>query len=306
MKQYISYLENIRHLSPATVRAYSGDIAEFISFMEESGYSVSNPDRNSGRRYVAHLSKKGFDARSINRKISALRKFYDYKIREKETEFNPFDYVKSQRVDKKLPLYMTSSELNQLDELSEERESSNPMLGARDEALFSFLYASGCRISEALSIKVRDLDFASGQVLITGKGNKQRFVFFGRQTAEILKAYLPLRQQVVTKEGTDTETLFIDYKGNPLTARGATWILRQYKMNAHIDKNVTLHTFRHTFATHILESGADIRAVQELLGHAGLSTTQIYTHVGIGRLKDIHRTTHPHGRLGQKGGENGI
>ena len=306
MKQYISYLENIRHLSPATVRAYSGDIAEFISFMEESGYSVSNPDRNSGRRYVAHLSKKGFDARSINRKISALRKFYDYKIREKETEFNPFDYVKSQRVDKKLPLYMTSSELNQLDELSEERESSNPMLGARDEALFSFLYASGCRISEALSIKVRDLDFASGQVLITGKGNKQRFVFFGRQTAEILKAYLPLRQQVVTKEGTDTETLFIDYKGNPLTARGATWILRQYKMNAHIDKNVTLHTFRHTFATHILESGADIRAVQELLGHAGLSTTQIYTHVGIGRLKDIHRTTHPHGKLGQTGGENGI
>ena len=153
---------------------------------------------------------------------------------------------------------------------------------------------------------MRDLDFASGQVLITGKGNKQRFVFFGNQTAEILKAYLPLRQQVVTKEGTETEALFIDYKGNALTARGATWILRQYKMNANIDKNVTLHTFRHTFATHILEGGADIRAVQELLGHAGLSTTQIYTHVGIGRLKDIHRMAHPHGRLEQKGEENGI
>ena len=274
--------------------------------MEESGCSVANPDRNSGRRYVAHLSKKGFDARSINRKISALRKFYDYKIREKETDFNPFDYVKSQRVDKKLPIYMTTGELERVDDLAVEKEASHPMLGARDEALFSFLYASGCRISEALSIKVRDLDFASGQVLITGKGNKQRFVFFGKQTAEILQAYLPLRQQVVTKEGTGTEALFIDYKGNALTARGATWILRQYKMNAHIDKNVTLHTFRHTFATHILESGADIRAVQELLGHAGLSTTQIYTHVGIGRLKDIHRSTHPHGRLEQRGEENGI
>ena len=306
MEQYISYLKNIRHLSPATVKAYKGDIAEFISFMEESGYSVGSPDRNSGRRYVAHLSKKGFDARSINRKISALRKFYDYKIREKETDFNPFDFVKSQRVDRKLPLYMTQGELQQVDSLAKEKESSNPVLGARDEALFSFLYASGCRISEALSIKVRDLDFASGQVLITGKGNKQRFVFFGKPTAEILQAYLPLRQQVVTKEGADTEALFIDYKGNALTARGATWILRQYKMNAHIDKNVTLHTFRHTFATHVLEGGADIRAVQELLGHAGLSTTQIYTHVGIGRLKDIHRTTHPHGRLEQKGAENGV
>ena len=306
MKQYISYLENIRHLSPATVKAYSGDIAEFISFMEESGLSVTNPDRNSGRRYVAHLSKKGFDARSINRKISALRKFYDYKIREKETDFNPFDFVKSQRVDRKLPLYMTTGELKQVDNMAKEKESSNPMLGARDEALFSFLYASGCRISEALSIKVRDLDFSSGQVLITGKGNKQRVVFFGKPVAEILQAYLPLRQQVVTKEGTDTEALFIDYKGNALTARGATWILRQYKMNAHIDKNVTLHTFRHTFATHVLEGGADIRAVQELLGHAGLSITQIYTHVGIGRLKDIHRTTHPHGRLEQKGAENGV
>jgi len=306
LEQYISYLENIRHLSPATVKAYSGDIAEFISFMEESGYSVKNPDRNSGRRYVAHLSKKGFDARSINRKISALRKFYDYKIRAKETDFNPFDYVKSQRVDKKLPVYMTTGELERVDDLAVEKESSNPVLGARDEALFSFLYASGCRISEALSIKVRDLDFASGQVLITGKGNKQRFVFFGKETAENLKAYLPLRQQVVAEEGTGTEALFIDYKGNALTARGATWILRQYKMNAHLDKNVTLHTFRHTFATHILEGGADIRAVQELLGHAGLSTTQIYTHVGIGRLKDIHRATHPHGKLEQKGEENGI
>lgn len=306
MEKYISYLENIRHLSPATVKAYKGDIAEFISFMEESGCSVGSPDRNSGRRYVAHLSKKGFDARSINRKISALRKFYDYKIREKETDFNPFDFVKSQRVDRKLPLYMTTGELEQVDNMAKEKESSNPMLGARDEALFSFLYASGCRISEALSIKVRDLDFSSGQVLITGKGNKQRFVFFGKPVAEILQAYLPLRQQVVTKEGTDTEALFIDYKGNALTARGATWILKQYKMNAHIDKNVTLHTFRHTFATHVLEGGADIRAVQELLGHAGLSTTQIYTHVGIGRLKDIHRTTHPHGRLEQKGAENGV
>ncbi|MBR4684199.1 MAG: tyrosine-type recombinase/integrase [Spirochaetia bacterium] len=306
MEKYISYLENIRHLSPATVKAYKGDIAEFISFMEESGCSVGSPDRNSGRRYVAHLSKKGFDARSINRKISALRKFYDYKIREKETDFNPFDFVKSQRVDRKLPLYMTTGELEQVDNMAKEKESSNPMLGARDEALFSFLYASGCRISEALSIKVRDLDFTSGQVLITGKGNKQRFVFFGKPVAEILQAYLPLRQQVVTKEGTDTESLFIDYKGNALTARGATWILKQYKMNAHIDKNVTLHTFRHTFATHVLEGGADIRAVQELLGHAGLSTTQIYTHVGIGRLKDIHRTTHPHGRLEQKGAENGV
>ncbi len=306
MEKYISYLENIRHLSKATVKAYSGDIAEFMAFMEESGLSVSSPDRNSGRRYVAHLSKKGFDARSINRKISALRKFYDYKIREKETEFNPFDYVKSQRVDKKLPLYMTKSELDKVDALSVEKKASSPMLGARDEALFSFLYASGCRISEALSIKVRDLDFASGQVLITGKGNKQRFVFFGKTAAAVLQTYLPLRQQVVAKSGTATEALFIDYKGNALTSRGATWILKQYKMNAHIDKNVTLHTFRHTFATHVLENGADIRAVQELLGHAGLSTTQIYTHVGIGRLKDIHRSTHPHGKLGQKGEEHGI
>ncbi len=306
MEQYISYLENIRHLSPATVKAYSSDIVEFISFIEESGYSVENPDRNSGRRYVAHLSKKGFDARSINRKISALRKFYDYKIREKETDFNPFDYVKSQRVDRKLPVYMTTGELERVDNMAQEKESFNPMLGARDEALFSFLYASGCRISEALSIKVRDLDFTSGQVLITGKGNKQRFVFFSKKTAEILQNYLPLRQQVVTKEGTGTEALFIDYKGNALTARGATWILRQYKINAYLDKNVTLHTFRHTFATHVLEGGADIRAVQELLGHAGLSTTQIYTHVGIGRLKDIHRATHPHGKLEQKGGKSGI
>lgn len=306
MKQYISYLENIRHLSPATVKAYSADIAEYFAFMEECGLSVTEPDRNSGRRYVAHLSKKGFDARSINRKISALRKFYDYKIREKEADFNPFDYVKSQRTDKKLPLYMTKGELDSVGSIAMEKEHTKPMLGARDQALFSFLYASGCRISEALSIKVRDLDFESGQVLITGKGNKQRFVFFGKHTEADLKAYLPLRQQVVAKSGTGTEALFIDARGNALTSRGATWILRQYKMNAHIDKNVTLHTFRHTFATHILESGADIRAVQELLGHAGLSTTQIYTHVGIGRLKEIHRSAHPHGKMVQKGEEHGI
>lgn len=301
MERYISYLENIRHLSKATVKAYRTDIMDYISFMTDSGASVDSPDKNSGRRYIAHLTKEGFDARSINRKISALRKFYDYKIRENECDFNPFDYVKSQKTEKKLPIYMTSGELKKLYSLTALKQSSNAFISARDEAFFRFLYASGCRISEALSIKVSDISFAERQILITGKGNKQRYVFFGQNTADALASYLPLRQETVSKFGTGCDALFIDYHGNVLTPRGASWILKQYKLAAGMDKNVTLHTFRHTFATHILESGADIRVVQELLGHAGLSTTQIYTHVGIGRLKDIHRTAHPHGKMAGQG-----
>lgn len=297
MERYISYLENIRCLSKASVKAYRSDIAEFLSFASQEDIDPDMPDRNCGRKYVAFLSKKGFDPKSINRKISALRKYYDYKIREDETDWNPFSLVRSLRTEKKLPLYMSMGEIDGLSALEEEHKNENLFTGARDKALFGFLYASGCRISEALSIDLKDVDFASREIIINGKGNRERVVFFGKKSGEAFDIYLPLRKKRIALCASDTEALFIDWRGKRLTPRGASWILDRYVRRGDFNKKITPHTFRHSFATHILESGADIRAVQELLGHARLSTTQIYTHVGIGRLKDIHRNTHPHGRM---------
>lgn len=306
MDRYISYLTDIRKLSKATIKAYTGDLDEYFSYMTSNGENTDNPDRNCGRKYVAHLSRKGFDPGSINRKISCLRKYYAYRIREKESSFNPFDFVKALKTDRKLPVYLSAGEINRLDGQTEKRESVSAALGARDNALFHFLYASGCRISEALSINLEKVDFSRREIVITGKGNKQRVVFFGDRGYEALEKYLPYREEILNANQSKTKALFVSSRGKRLTAGGASYILGKYMAESGIDKKVTLHTFRHTFATHILENGADIRAVQELMGHSGLSSTQIYTHVGIGRLKDIHRIAHPHGRLDNQGEKHGI
>lgn len=306
MERYISYLRDIRKLSETTLKAYAGDLSEFLCYMAESGADPENPDRSCGRKYVAHLSKKGLDPRSVNRKISCIRKYYAYQVRENGVPFNPFDFVRALKTDRRLPVSLSAGDINSIGRTAENRSENNRALGTRDNALFHFLYATGCRISEALSVNLGNVDFERRETVITGKGNKQRVLFFGENAAAALRGYLPYRAETVRANRTSTDALFINSRGTRLTPSGASYILEKYIPESGIDKKVTLHTFRHTFATHILENGADIRAVQELMGHSGLSSTQIYTHVGIGRLKDIHRYAHPHGRIEKQGEKNGI
>ncbi|MCQ2604092.1 MAG: tyrosine-type recombinase/integrase [Spirochaetia bacterium] len=277
--------------------AYTNDISKYMEYLDENGEDWKEPDRKVGRRYIAYLSENDYDSRSINRKVSALRKFYEYQQKEGFVELNPFDYVKAMKTVKKLPVYMTANEVQKFINLGDARKDQDIFLGYRDKAFFQFMYASGCRVSEALSIDVDDLDFSDDEIIITGKGDKQRIVFFGHYAEQALKEYLPMRMARLRRFGSDSKALFIDYRGERLTSHGAWWIIQEYLKHSDLNKKVTPHTFRHTFATHILEHGADIRVVQELLGHSELSTTQIYTHIGIGRLKDIHRKTHPHGRM---------
>jgi integrase/recombinase XerC/integrase/recombinase XerD len=291
LEKYLSYLGSVKNLSPNTLSAYRKDVSRLLNFIEERGY-----DEEAGdfvRPFISHLSEKNLSARSINRIISGVRGYYRFKQRLGQAAKNPFDGIRGMKGGRGLPTFFFEEEADRLLSATADEDPGS----LRDRALFEFLYSTGCRISEAVSLDVTDLDLPAGSVKVAGKGGKERVVFLGSVAAEVLKQYL------IRRAGAGRpRALFLNRKGQRLTARGARYILSRHIKKLAFSKNVTPHTFRHSFATHILNRGADIRVVQELLGHASLSTTQIYTHVGLDRLKKVHRQAHPRGKM-QKGSD---
>lgn len=287
MNTYLTYIQNVRKLSDATVISYRKDLTVWFDYLEKWEVAASDIDQQIARSFIGQLSRDGLASSSINRKISALKGFYDFLIKRKESPYNPFAGIKSMKLNRTLPVHLTDQEISRLVELT-----GNDFKGVRDRMIFELLYSTGCRVSEICNMDCQDL--LKSNPMVRGKGGKDRWVFVGSEARKALKEYLPLRTIRLKEKNNDT--LILDAMGKSITARGIYYIIERYIVESGLSKKVSPHTFRHSFATEMVNEGADIRVVQELLGHASISTTQIYTHTGIERLKQVYRKSHPHGR----------
>ncbi|MFC2060431.1 tyrosine recombinase XerC [Chloroflexota bacterium] len=289
--KYINYLEAERNASPYTVRNYTTDLLGFFQFLGEKGVgSLNEVDKHVLRDYLAHVLEQGFVKASIARKLSAIRSFYRYLVREEIMSTNPSATTSSPKLDRRLPSFLTTDEMGRLIEIP---DLSTPK-GQRDRALLELLYASGIRVSELVHLNLEQVDLGSREIRVRGKGSKERMVLMGQPAAEALSTYL--RQGRPMLFGTKirmTNAVFINYYGGRLTERGVQKIVAKYAKKAGLDKRVHPHMLRHTFATHLLDGGADLRVVQELLGHASLSSTQIYTHVTQSQARKVYLSAHP-------------
>ncbi len=289
--KYINYLEVERNASRYTVRNYTTDLLGFFQFLRDKEIdSLKEVDRLTLRDYLSQLMEKGFVKASIARKLSAIRSFYRYLQREEIIATSPVATTSSPKLDKRLPSFLSIEEINRL---LEAPDLATPQ-GLRDRALLELLYASGLRVSELVSLNLQRVDLDTNEIRVWGKGSKERVVLMGKPAARALIAYL--RQGRPKLFGTRirmTNALFINRYGKRLIERRVQRILEKYANIAGIGKRVYPHMLRHTFATHLLDGGADLRVVQELLGHASLSSTQIYTHVSKSQAKKVYLSAHP-------------
>jgi integrase/recombinase XerC len=282
--QFLDHLQFERNLSPLTRKAYGEDLEDFRAFTEGQGCAAfAGADTLLIRSYLASLSRKGLARRSIQRHLSSLRSFYRFLLRRGLARTNPATVVPTPKGEKRLPKAMSLKEVTALVEAPPE----STWRDLRDRAMFELLYASGLRVSELTGLAADDIHFAGQVMRVRGKGGKERIVPFGSKAREALKAYIAVRP------GAPSKALFLNKNGGRLTSRSVHRLVLRYVLIALKEKGIHPHTFRHTFATHLLEAGADLRVIQELLGHASLSSTQIYTHVDIKKLLDVYRKAHP-------------
>jgi integrase/recombinase XerC len=290
---FVEYLQIEKNYSQYTIVNYVADIEDFFIFMkEQSIVDLQLITYSDTRLYLTLLHQKNFARKTISRKISAMRSFYRFLIREKLVKENPFASVSLPKKEQRLPKYFFEEELEKLFTLSNTAEP----IGQRNQALIEVLYGTGIRVSELCQIKLSDLDFHIGTVLVNGKGGKQRYVPFGSFAQDTLEQFISAgRKQLLLKDKQNREhdTLFVNHRGGPLTVGGVRHILNEMIKKTSLTMNISPHIFRHTFATHLLNEGADMRSVQELLGHAHLSSTQIYTHVTKDHLRNIYMSHHP-------------
>jgi integrase/recombinase XerC len=288
--KYIDYLEAERNVSAYTVRNYTGDLMEFFGFVSDNGIkTLRDVNKQTLRSYLAHLMETGYAKSSIARKLSAIRSFYRYLMREDIISASPAATTVSPRLDKRLPAFLTVEDAKRLVESPDLNEPQ----GQRDRALLELLYASGMRVSELVNINLEQVDLASNEIRVRGKGSKERIVLIGAPAAQALHNYIHKgRRELLGKE--KNSALFVSRYGGRLPARTVQKILTKYARS--INKKVHPHVLRHTFATHLLDGGADLKVVQELLGHADLSSTQIYTHVTQSRARQIYLAAHPMAR----------
>jgi len=300
IEDFERYVADERRYSPRTVRAYRADLDRFAGFWESefaqepaSRTALSKLDALSVRSYLASLHRARLANRSLARHLSTLRAFFRWACREGHLEKSPARGLPSPRVPKTLPRAMTLPDTERL-LAADEEESFVP---ERERALFELLYATGLRVSEAAGLDLEDVDFEERLVRVTGKGSRERIVPFGEAAGDALREYLPPRGALRHRadagtRGTD-EPLFVNARGGRLTPRSMARLLKRRLRAAGLPAEISPHALRHTFATHLLQAGADLRAIQELLGHASLSTTQKYTHLDAARLREVYRSAHP-------------
>jgi len=286
--KYINYLTAERNASRYTVRNYTHDLLDFFSYLKSREVaSLNEVNKQVLRGYLSQLVKDDFAKVSISRKLSAIRSFYRYLLREKLVAVSPVAATSSPKLDKRLPDFLTPEETVRL---LEAPDLATPQ-GQRDRALMELLYASGLRVSELVSLDLGQINLNTGEIRVWGKGAKERMVLMGKPATMALSAYLSYgRPRLLAKKN---NALFVNRDGGRLTERSIQRTLTKYSRIAGISKRVHPHMLRHTFATHLLDGGADLRVVQELLGHANLVSTQIYTHVTKSQAKKVYLSAHP-------------
>ncbi len=297
--RYVNYLEAERNVSPYTVRNYTNDLIGNYKRGSEKGFfqflklrnieSLDKVDKRVLRDYLAYLLEQGIVKASIVRKLSAIRSFYRYLTREGILPKNPIEQASSPRLDRRLPSFLTVEETVNLLQAPD----LNTTQGLRDRAIMELIYAAGLRVSELVSLNLEHVDVDTREIRVWGKGSKERMVLMGELADKALMDYLQNSRPELLGGRIKEAALFLNRNGERLTGRSVQKILVKYGEIAGIDKKVYPHLLRHTFATHLLDGGADLRVVQELLGHANLSTTQIYTHVTQSRARQIYLAAHP-------------
>ena len=306
MQQYIdrfaNYLKYQRNASPHTVRNYLSDLDQFHDYLSPRDASggrretdVHQIDHITIREYMAELYKDKRKKTSIARKLATLRTFFKFLCREQVLELNPARLVSSPRLEKRLPKVISIDEVVQFIETPD----TDTVLGTRDRAIIELLYATGCRVSEIAGMNLDDIDFKHATIRVRGKGRKERFVPFGSKAKEALTAYIEARSALLAEapeHKRDPKVVFLNYQGTRLTTRSIGRLIGKYVKKCALAQNISPHSLRHSVATHLLSAGADLRAIQELLGHARLSTTQIYTHVSIEQLMQVYDKAHPRAR----------
>ncbi|MFY2154282.1 tyrosine recombinase XerC [Cytobacillus firmus] len=290
LKLFIEYLQIEKNYSQYTIEHYQHDISEFFMFMSEQAISdLTKVEYQDVRIFLTDLFERKMSRKSVARKISSLRSFFKFLLREEIVAENPFALVSIPKAKKKLPEFFYEEEMKQLFDAC---ESSTP-LGQRNKALLELLYATGIRVSECSQIRLKDLDMHLSTVLIRGKGSKERYVPFGSFAQDAIDTYINHGRKELLANGNVQESLFLNARGGPLTARGIRTILNRIIEKSSLTGTIHPHMLRHTFATHLMANGADMRTVQELLGHAFLSSTQVYTHVTNEYLKKTYMAHHP-------------
>jgi len=295
IESFCSYLSAERNLSHNTVKNYRTDLSQFFEFIIRNDTSpcksMNEIDHLTIREYLSYLQVQGFEKRTIARKVSCLRSFFRFLYRMGVISHNPMQKVRSPKLGKKLPSFLYCNTVEYL-----LNTPGDDLLGIRDRAILEVLYASGMRVGELEALNVTDIDFDASQALVRGKGNKERIVPLGYHSIAALTNYFRNVRQIFVRRATTEDAkraVFLSQKGTRLSSRGIRYIVEKYVNLTSIKTGVSPHSLRHSFATHLLERGADLRTVQELLGHANLSTTQIYTHVDRKRLKETYDRYHP-------------
>jgi len=292
LKEYLTTLKLERNLSGNTVSSYKNDISSLLGFLETLGITdPSQVNKKEINSFFSSLSKTGLSSNSAARYYSSIKGFFRYLFIQNYIKENPMEKVSSPKLKKGLPLVLSVTEV---DSILFRPDTSN-VLGLRDKALLELLYACGVRVSELLGLKVSDLFFSEEMIRVFGKGSKERLVPVGRSAVKWVKEYLIKSRPMLEKKHKSENFLFLNPRGTKLSRMGIWKIVDKYVKDAGIKKEVHPHTFRHSFATHLLEGGADLRAVQEMLGHADISTTQIYTHIDREYIKQMHKDFHPRG-----------
>ena len=301
IERYVNYLQNERNASPHTIRNYRSDLVQFRDFLAQgkpdARVEVASIDAFRVRGFLASLFENERKKTSIARKLAALRAFFKFLSREQVLAENPALRVATPKLARTLPRIMTEEEMNNfLDRIFEAAKSAAPEQSAalaRDRAILELLYASGLRVSELVGLDLRSVNFGDGMVLVRGKGRKERIVPFGSKAKEAITAYLPIREKVLWETKTGSPALFLNARGRRLTTRSVDRLVKKYVRRFGPDLKASPHSLRHAFASHLLTEGADLRAIQEMLGHVSLSTTQKYTQVSIQQLIDVYDKTHP-------------
>jgi integrase/recombinase XerC len=332
IQKYIEYMRSVRNSSPHTLVNYGNDLDQFVVFLTPPGTEtpkLSQINHHMIREFVAHLHDTGLEKSSIARKLAALRSFFKYCVREGRLNENPARLVATPKLPKRVPAVLSAEEMNGfLNQLSPGgraadtesgrkrqratgRAAAVPNAGIspalqeealllpRDRAILELLYAAGLRVSELTGLNLVDMDRKDQMLRVRGKGNKERIVPYGEKAAQALKAYWPVRDALLEASeeagrGAGAEAVFLNFRGRRLTQRSVGRIVKKYVKLVNVNWDLHPHSLRHAFATHLLADGADLRAIQELLGHQSLSTTQKYTHASIRQLMDIYDKSHPH------------
>lgn len=289
LRRFLNHLKYEKNASSYTIASYRGDLNQLVDYIEERGAGLREIDKVILRGFLARLHERGNKKSTVARKLASVRSFFQFCLKKRWLEDNPAKVVATPKQEKHVPSFLSEEEMAHFLDLPQRTDN---VLDLRDRALLELLYATGMRVGEIVGMNVEDVNFAERLIKVRGKGKKERLLPFGRKAEVSLRSYFRLRS-LINKGKIEERPLFLNYRGKRLTSRSVERIVDKYIRRAALRRKISPHSLRHSFASHLLSRGADLRVIQELLGHESLATTQKYTHIDLRQLLEVYRKSHP-------------